>query len=251
VKAIAFYTQKGGTGKTTLSGNVAFELGAYKKTLMIDGDPQGNLTGWYVTDPIDFDLADVMLGRCSAEQAIIQLREGLFLLPTIAIDGELKGWSETQLAGKPFAFQDLRDSIEALGFDYIVFDLGPGMSMLEKSILAICDEIVGVVGAEAFSADGLEIFENELDKLKKDRRATFVTERLVINRVNRSYSLHNAYIEQFSSLPYGMYQIGQSTGISDCVPAHQSIFEFDPGNRWTSEFQRLAKEIHRGRVNTK
>lgn len=224
-------------------GNVAFELSHYRKTLMVDGDPQGNLTGWYVTETIDHDLADVLQGKAELGNALLQLRDNLWLLPTVAIDGELKDWSETQLPGKPFAFHDLRDAIEASEFDVVVFDLGPGISMLEKSILAVMDEVIGVAAAETFSVDGLEIFENELEKLRRDRRADFTVNKLIVNRVNRAYSLHNVYMEQFRSLPYRVFQIGQSTGISDCVPAHKSIFEFDPGNRNTTEFEHIAQEI--------
>ena len=243
MKAIAFHVEKGGTGKTTMCGNIAYELAYYGRTLMIDGDPQGNLTGWYVNDAIEVDLADVLQGKAGVEDAIMRVRDNLDLIPTIAIDGELKPWSETVLPGKPFAFADLREGIEQIGFDFVVLDLGPGISMLEKAMLSVVDEIVPVVVAESFSVDGLEIFRNELEKLRQDRHASFTAERLVINRVNRSYSLHIAYRDQLAKLDYRIYEIGQSTGISDCVPAHQSLFEFDPGNRNTSEFQRLAQEI--------
>ena len=242
MNTIAFHIEKGGVGKTTMAGNIAYELAHHRKTMMIDADPQGNLTGWYVTGAIDYDLADVLQGA-DLNTALIKIRKNLFLLPTIAIDGQLKEWSETVLPGKPFAFHDLKEQIAARGFEYVIFDLGPGISMLEKSILAVMDEVIGVAAAETFSVDGLEIFEHELDKLRRDRRANFAVNKLVINRVNHAYSLHNTYLEQFSRLPYQLYQIGQSTGISDAVPAHESVFEFDPGNKNTSEFQRIAQEI--------
>lgn len=240
---IAFHIEKGGSGKTTLAGNTGFEMSAYKKTILVDCDPQGNLTGWYCTGELKFELADIMQGRAEVSQAAVNIRENLDILPTFAIDGSLKDWGETTLFQKPFAFHDLMDKLEAAGYDVAVFDLGPGISNLEKSILACMDEIVGVAAAEYFSVDGLEVFTHELNKLRKDRRATFKADKLVVNRVNRSYTLHRAYQEQFEKLNYQLFTIGQSTGISDCVPNHKSIFEYDPGNRNTSEFQRLAQSI--------
>ena len=244
MKAIAFHVEKGGTGKTTMAGTVSFELARHAKTLMIDGDPQGNLTGWYVSEPIVHDLSDVLKDKAQIEDAILQVRENLYLFPTIAIDGELKGWSESQLPGKPFAIHDLSDRID--GFSYVVWDLGPGISILEKSILATVDEVIAVMTPETFSFDGLEIFERELEKLKKDRRAAFRVNKLVINRFNRSYTLHKAYLEQFDKLQYQVFEIGQSTGISDCVPSHQTVFEFDPRNRNLSVFEKLSKEVRNG-----
>lgn len=241
MKSVAFHIEKGGSGKTTMCGNVAAELASREKVLMIDGDPQGNLSSWYLVDDFAYDLADVLQGKASVEAATIQVRDNLWILPTAPIGGELKAWSETALFQKPFAFHDLISKLHR--FDIVLFDLGPGISNLEKSILAVMDEVVGVLAAEYFSADGLEIFEHEIEQLRHDRRATFATDKLVINRVNRSYAIHKAYLEQYEKLRYKVFTIGQSTGISDCVPMHETLFEHAPKDRNTGEFKRLAQEI--------
>jgi chromosome partitioning protein len=60
VKSIAFHIEKGGTGKTTMAGNVGYELAHHGKTLMFDADPQASLTSWFVTDDLEHDLSDVL-----------------------------------------------------------------------------------------------------------------------------------------------------------------------------------------------
>jgi len=184
-----------------------------------------------------------MLKRSQVKDSIVQVRKALHVLPTISIDGQLKEWGESKLMHEPFAFQDLADQIEALGFQYVIYDLGPGISTLEKSILASVDEVVGVTAAEYFSFDGLEIFHHELEKLRTQRRANYEINKLVINRVNKSYALHTAYLEQFETLKHELYTVGQSTGISDAVPNHKSLFEYDPGNKNITEIQRLAQDL--------
>lgn len=243
---IAFHIEKGGSGKTTLAGNTAFEISKYKKTALIDCDPQGNLSSWFCTDPMTYELADIMQDTAGIYQAAVSIRENLDIIPTFAINGNLKNWGETTLFQKPFAFHDLMVKLEKAGYQMAIFDLSPGISNLEKSILAVMDEVIGVATAEYFSMDGLEIFHHELEKLRKDRRATFRANKLVVNRVNRAYALHRAYQDQLQRLEYDIFTIGQSTGISDCVPSHKSIFEYDPGNRNTSEFLRLAQAITKG-----
>lgn len=240
---IAFHIEKGGSGKTTMAGNTAYEMAHYKKTVLVDCDPQGNLSSWFSTQPLQYELADILQDKATLEQATVQIRKNLYLIPTFAIDGSLKDWSETTLFQRPYAFLDFMDKLEAAGYEVAIFDLSPGISNLEKSILACMDEIIGVAAAEYFSVDGLEVFNHELEKLRRDRRASFIANKLVVNRVNRSYALHKAYREQFDALQYEIFTIGQSTGISDCVPSHQSVFEYDPGNRNTSEIQRLAQAI--------
>jgi cellulose biosynthesis protein BcsQ len=251
MKKISFHVEKGGTGKTTLTGNVGCELSKYGKTIIVDGDPQGNITNWFVEQDISAELSDVLTGKAKLKDTVVQVRENLYILPTFSIGGNLKEWSETKLFQEPYVFQDLIDDLQNLGFEFCLFDLGPGISNLEKSILSCMDEVIGVIGAEFFSVDGLEIFEHELEQLKKKRRAKFKNNKLVINRYNRSYAYHTAYIENLTqNTEYEFYLIGQSTAISDCVPNHKSLFEYDPGNKWTSEFQKIAKKII-GKVRVK
>ena len=110
----------------------------------------------------------------------------------------------------------------------MIYDLGLGISILEKSILAFVDEIVPVVATEYFSADGVEIFEHELERLRVDRKAQFIVTWMVINRVNDSYVLHKAYREILYNRHYQIFTIHQSTGISNYVPEHTTVFEYDP-----------------------
>jgi chromosome partitioning protein len=244
MKTIAFHVEKGGTGKTTMSGNMAAVLSSMgKKVLLVDCDPQGNLSSWFITDNIKYDLCDVLQGKAGLHDAVISIKPGLDILGTIAIDGELKAWSETTLFQRPYAFPDLLDNIKALNYDYCIFDLSPGISNLEKSILSVMDEVVGVLSAEFFSLDGLEIFENELNKLRKDRRATFTADKIIINRVNKAYTLHKTYLAEIEKLKYMTFTIGQNTGFSDSVPAHLPVIDFDINNKYIPELQKIAEVL--------
>lgn len=241
MKTIAFHVEKGGTGKTTMSGNVGAVLAhSGKKVLLVDCDPQGNLSSWFITGGIKNDLCDVLQGKAFLKDAVINIKPGLDMLGTIAIDGELKSWSETTLFQKPYAFPDLLEQMQSLNYDYAVFDLSPGISNLEKSILSVVDEVVGVLSAEFFSLDGLEIFENELNKLRKDRRAKFTADKIIINRVNKAYTLHKTYLAEIEKLKYMTFTIGQNTAISDSVPAHVSLIDFEAENKYIPELQKIA-----------
>ena len=116
MRKITFHVEKGGTGKTTMAGTVGYALRDHGRVLLIDGDAQGNLTSWYLAGgELQRELSDVMQERCGLAEAIQPVRENLDLLGTFAIGGDLKEWSETQLAGKPFAFERLCEQVADLG----------------------------------------------------------------------------------------------------------------------------------------
>jgi chromosome partitioning protein len=241
---IAFHVEKGGTGKTTVLGNIGYNLSLFKKTLLVDCDPQGNLTAWFITNPMQHELADILQEKINIENAMQKINPNLFLIPTFGIDGSLKDWSETKLMNQPYIFSDFINTLDKdYDFDFVLFDLGPGISNLEKSILSLMDEIIGVIAAEYFSIDGLEIFENELAKLKKNRRAAFIHNKLIVNKIDSRYSLHKEYLKNVSTLNYEIFQISQNTHISSCLPFHKSIFEYDKSNINIAEFNKITNFI--------
>lgn len=245
MKRIAFHIQKGGVGKTTLSGNTAHAIARLgKKTVMIDTDPQGNLSSWFLTSAPRFELADVLGGKASVADALIEIRENLFLLPTFGIGGNLKQYSETKLNDEPFIFEDLAEEFEKLGFDVLIFDLSPGMSRLEKCALIGVGEVITPLSAEFFGMDGIEIFNSELEKLNKGFRKDIKHEKIVFNGINKSFSRHNAILEALTEkLDYDFYTVGQDSKIAEAQIKHQSIFEYAGSSRTVPEIERLATAI--------
>jgi chromosome partitioning protein len=93
MKTIALANMKGGVGKTSISVSLATEFVKTSKTALLDFDPQGNTTAWTAPDDVDikYELADVLQNKTDTRTAIIPTEtEGLFLLPTFGIAGDLK-----------------------------------------------------------------------------------------------------------------------------------------------------------------
>lgn len=248
MRTIAFYTPKGGVGKTTTAGHIASLMAQYGRTLMVDADPQGNLSNWFVPDRFSSELADVLLEEKTLREVVISVRPQLSILPTFSIDGELNSFRDSQTVINHLnAFVDLQRAAEEAAFDYLVIDLSPGSSTLETSLLGITDEVVAVASAEFFGYDGLEIYEDVVASVRKRYRRTILAEKAVLNRVNRAYALHRAFCSNAETLDYRVYEIGQSTGVSDCIPSHQTVFEFAPKDRTIPTFRRLAEDLTRWR----
>lgn len=189
MKTIAFHLQKGGVGKTTLSGTIAYELSLKGKTLLIDCDPQGDASSWFLSEA-QYDLSDVLTGKVSVDNAIITIAENFHILPTFGIDGDLKLYGETKLNDEPFVFCDLFEEIEKLGYEYVIVDLSPGMGRLEKAILTACDKVITPMTPEHFSLNGITIFSSELVKIKKTMRRAAKHIAVVINAFDARIKQH-------------------------------------------------------------
>ncbi|MDY5931309.1 MAG: ParA family protein [Candidatus Ornithospirochaeta sp.] len=209
-KAIAFHLQKGGVGKTTISGTLACQsaIDGYK-TLIIDCDPQGNISSWFLTEPPRYELSDVLQGKCYLDSAVVPVPslEGLFILPTFGINGTLKSYSETSLVDEPYVIQDLIHQASE-EYEHIILDLSPGLGRLERSALIASDEIITPMTPEVFSLDGLEIFIAELAKLKKNMRVNIRHQRIIINSYDERIRQHRDIFEAArSSGRFSVYRI--------------------------------------------
>lgn len=241
---IAFHIQKGGVGKTSLSGNIAYSLALKgKKTVMIDCDQQGNLSSWFLSNTPDFELSDILNKNTVAENALVNIADDLYILPTFGIGGMLKKYAETQLAYEPQAFNKLCSRLQQLNFDYAIFDLSPGMSLLEKNIIAVMDEVITPLTPAHFSIDGIEIFNYELKKINDDFSSQVKHKKIIINMFNHSFREHNIILDKMKALNYSLYTIDQDRKIAESQTAGQSIFQYYATSKTIPEFERLTADI--------
>ena len=170
MKTIAISLQKGGVGKTSLAVSIAAELANMAGAVcLIDADPQGSATGWIGPDGLDAELADVLLKKSPAKNAIIKTgTPGLSILPTAGLGGHLKVFSEGAAIQQPFCMKNLAKDIAAAGFRFCVIDLSPGWGPIERASLIAADEVITPVMGDSFAADGLEIFADNLKRLRED-----------------------------------------------------------------------------------
>ena len=221
MKSIAFHLQKGGTGKTTLSGSIAHELKQRGKTILLDLDPQGNATSWHLTGSMAYELADVLQGKVSAGDAI-QEADGLFILPTFGLDGGLKVYGETRLNDEPFIFMDLLEDLKALGFEYVVMDLSPGMGRLEKSALLACDEVITPMTPEYFGLDGIEIFTNELERIRKNMKRAPAHKKVVVNAFDSRIGQHVEIQTRAQGLKFQVFTVPVDPVFRKAQAVHKS-----------------------------
>ena len=181
-KIITLFNHKGGVGKTTLAYNVAWGLSqAEKRVLMIDGDPQCNLTEISMNDEdvekLDygsgyfFDVEDVYeyfqpyiepTPELAPKMArFYEKKEGLHLIPGSIRFAELEETASLSLAGIG-GLRHIPDSthkaLERLGegMDFIIIDLSPALSATNQLLLMLSDYFIVPVNPSIFSRQALE-----------------------------------------------------------------------------------------------
>jgi len=156
---VAVIAGKGGVGKTTTVINLGAGLAALgRRVLLVDCDPQGNLTSGLGLDPYARrrTIADVIVGRCAAVDAILETETpGLHLIPAhpdlSAVESELPARVNAELRLR----NALREGLDA-HYDVVLFDTPPNFGFHTISALGAARSALVPLQMSAFALRGLK-----------------------------------------------------------------------------------------------
>jgi chromosome partitioning protein len=160
-RVVAVANQKGGVGKTTTTINLAASLAlAEQRVLLVDVDPQGNLTSG-VGQKNKATPAGTIYAALTSVEPTTDARP--FLLPTgvdrmqlIPADRHLTG-AEIELVSLPRREERLRTLLASVrdDFDYIFIDCPPSLGLLTLNALVAADAVLIPLHCEYFALEGL------------------------------------------------------------------------------------------------
>lgn len=256
-KAIAVANQKGGTGKTatTLSLGVALARRG-RRVLLVDTDPQGDLTkslGWADPDSIATTVAThieaVIEGADEDPRTgILGHREGVDLMP-----------ANIELAGLEMAVfmamsreRILKTWAEPLraDYDYILFDCAPTLGIIPVNALVAADGVIIPVSAEYLPASGMAGLLKTVGRVRRQINPGLYVEGILVtlydSRNNLARDVERAIREQYgAALRVFDTAVPRAVSAAESAAAGESVFSYDASGRVAKAFADLAEEVDR------
>jgi chromosome partitioning protein len=242
---IALANQKGGVAKTTTTLNlgVAFVEQGYR-VLVVDLDPQGNLTMSQGLNPdtIERSMFDVLVHRLPMDQ-VIEQREVDVAVSSIDLAGA--DMALASVIGRERALEKGLAPIKDR-YDYILIDTPPSLGLLTINAFVAADGVIVPVQTEYLSLRGLVQLENTLamvrENLNPEVRIIGIVPTMYDRRLTHSREADEILRENFGDLVYAT-RIRKTVRFAEAPVKGSSVLAYEPNGEAAALYRDLAKEV--------
>lgn len=236
---LALCNQKGGVGKSTTAFHLArAAVQSGRRTLLVDLDPQGNLTSVAAAEPPPPDgvgLADALSSRTNdtlTDVIIEGIWPGLDVVPTSGVT--LGGVRDELVVASLGREERLRTALDqVLGrYDLVLIDCAPALDQLTINALTAADGIVIVTQAKLFSANGLAQLLDTVDTVRRYSNPKLEVAGVIVNQLEHRTVSAKTWLDELQTaaaardMPVLSPPIPKRVVISDAVEAARGLDEW-------------------------
>jgi len=248
-RVLAIANQKGGVAKTTTATNLAATLAAAEqRTLLIDGDPQGNATSGMgiERESLGATTYDVLIGSVAAEDAI--LRGVQFkLLDVMPATPDLAG-AEIELVEFEGRERAMRRGIEPIRneYDWILIDCPPSLGLITLNMLAAADALLIPLQCEYYALEGISQLLSTVHLIQRSVNEALTIDGVLLTmydaRLNLSRQVAAEAREYFGSKVFDTV-VPRNVRLAEAPSFGKPIITYDVASVGAQAYVKLAKEL--------
>lgn len=245
-KIISLVNQKGGTGKTTSTINIACGLkNRGYNVLLIDLDAQGNATTCLGVEAESLKTTYELLTDDNVKASDVIVKKKVDVIPS---DIRLAG-AEAELMGKPYSGMILKEKLEEVkdNYDYIFIDCSPSLGILTLNALTCSNEVYIPVQAEILPLRGLSQLLDTIQVIKRRANPELIINGVIITMYDNRKRLNKDVVEvlskNFKDKVFKTY-IRNNIALAEAPGSGGlDIYDYAPGSNGAKDYNSLVDEI--------